>query len=52
MPLKPGKAPSPNFLNSNSQHVLEDLQYSKEDIQHVIDWVKRTCSLLYLPITI
>jgi alcohol oxidase len=41
MPLKPGKAPSPSFLNSNSQHVLEDLHYTNEDIQHVINWVKR-----------
>jgi alcohol oxidase len=41
MPLKPGKAASPSFLNSNSQHVLEDLDYTKEDVQHIIDWVKR-----------
>jgi alcohol oxidase len=41
MPLKPGKAASPSFLNSNSQHVLEDLNYTKEDVQHIIDWVKR-----------
>jgi alcohol oxidase len=47
MPLKPGKAASPSFLNSNSQHVLEDLDYTKEDIQHIIDWVKRTSSLLH-----
>ncbi|KAH6643937.1 alcohol oxidase p68 [Boeremia exigua] len=41
MPLEKGKAPSPSFLNSNSQHVLEDLHYTNEDIKHVIDWVKR-----------
>jgi alcohol oxidase len=41
MPLKPGKAPSPSFLNSNSQHVLEDLQYTSEDIKHIENWTKR-----------
>ncbi|UPX09532.1 Alcohol oxidase [Ascochyta rabiei] len=43
MPLdiKKGKAPSPNFLNSNSQHVLEDLHYTNEDIEHIVTWVKR-----------
>jgi alcohol oxidase len=42
MPIEKGKAPSPSFLNSNSQHVLEDLQYTTEDIKHVVDWTKRT----------
>ena len=42
MPLEKGKAPSPTFLNSNSQHVLEDLHYTTEDIKHVEDWTKRT----------
>ena len=42
MPIEKGKAPSPSFLNSNSQHVLEDLNYSTEDIKHIEDWVKRT----------
>jgi len=41
MPMEPGKAPKPSWLNSNAQHVLEDLQYTKEDIKHVEDWVKR-----------
>lgn len=41
MPVKPGKAPEPSFLNSNSQHVLEDLKYSNEDIKHIEDWTKR-----------
>jgi alcohol oxidase len=52
MPLKPGKAASPSFLNSNSQDILEDLNYTKEDVQHIIDWVKRTSSLslTFLPI--
>jgi alcohol oxidase len=47
MPLKPGKAPSPSFLNSNSQHVLEDLQYTSEDIKHIENWTKRTLFLLH-----
>lgn len=42
MPIEKGKAPSPSFLNSNSQHVLEDLQYSTEDIKHIENWTKRT----------
>lgn len=41
MPLKQGKAPSPSFLNSNSQHVLEDLQYTSEDVKHIENWTKR-----------
>ncbi|KAJ4992501.1 Alcohol oxidase 1 [Stagonosporopsis vannaccii] len=41
MPIEKGKAPSPSFLNSNSQHVLEDLQYSTEDIKHIENWTKR-----------
>ncbi|KAF1848197.1 GMC oxidoreductase [Cucurbitaria berberidis CBS 394.84] len=40
-PVKKGKAPAPNFLNSNCQEVFEDLEYTKQDIQHVEDWVKR-----------
>jgi len=42
MPLEKGKAPSPSFINSNSQHVLEDLQYTTEDIKHIENWTKRT----------
>jgi alcohol oxidase len=49
MPIEKGKAPSPSFLNSNSQHVLEDLQYTTEDIKHVENWTKRT-SLPHAPI--
>ena len=40
MPLEPGKAPQPSMLNSNQQAVREDLPYSKEDIDHVIEWTK------------
>jgi hypothetical protein len=28
------------MLNSNQQAVREDLPYSKEDIDHVIEWTK------------
>lgn len=38
---KPGKAPETSFLNSNAQTVQEDLQYSKDDILAVEEWVKR-----------
>jgi alcohol oxidase len=47
MPIEKGKAPSPSFLNSNSQHVLEDLQYTTEDIKHVENWTKRTSHPLH-----
>jgi len=40
MPLLAGKAPEPSMLNSNQQAVREDLPYSKEDIDHVIEWTK------------
>ena len=43
MPVEKGRAPEPSFLNSNSQDVLEDLKYSKEDIKHIEDWTKRKC---------
>ncbi|CZS97449.1 probable alcohol oxidase [Rhynchosporium graminicola] len=41
MPVESGKPSQPNLLNSNSQSVYEDLKYSKEDIAHVEEWVKR-----------
>jgi len=41
MPLEAGRAPKANMLNSNSQHVREDLKYTAEDIAHVEEWVKR-----------
>ena len=41
MPVDSGRPPKVNFLNSNSQNVYEDLKYSKEDIEHVEEWVKR-----------
>ncbi|KAF2631662.1 GMC oxidoreductase [Macroventuria anomochaeta] len=41
MPIEKGKVPSPSFLNSNSQHVLDDLHYTSEDIKHIENWTKR-----------
>jgi hypothetical protein len=40
MPVEAGKAPQPSMLNSNQWAVREDLPYSKEDINHVIEWTK------------
>lgn len=41
MPVESGKPPSPSMLNSNQQAVRDDLQYSKEDLLHIEEWVKR-----------
>lgn len=41
MPLKSGKVPSVSWLNSNQQEIRDDLVYSKEDLNHVEEWVKR-----------
>ena len=41
MPLKPGKAPNVNWLNSNQQEIRHDLNYSTRDLEAVEDWVKR-----------
>lgn len=30
-----------NWLNSNKQTIYEDLEYSKRDLEHVEEWVKR-----------
>lgn len=40
MPVQSGKAPEPSMLNSNQQAVREDLPYTNEDIEHVIEWTK------------
>lgn len=40
-PIEPGKAPKASLLNSNQRAVYEDLKYSKKDIEHVEEWVKR-----------
>jgi alcohol oxidase len=41
MPVDSGKPAKPSMLNSNSQNVYEDLQYSRKDIEHIEEWVKR-----------
>ena len=43
MPLESGEPPKVSFLNSNAQAVREDLPYSKQDLEAVIEWVKRHC---------
>jgi len=40
-PLKPAKPASATLLNSHRHDIHEDLHYSKEDIAHVEEWVKR-----------
>jgi alcohol oxidase len=45
MPIEAGKAPETSFLNSNQQPLYEDLDYSREDIQAVEEWVKVHFSL-------
>lgn len=40
-PNAPGKIPSETALNSNQHPVLGDLEYTKQDILHVEEWVKR-----------
>lgn len=41
VPLKPGKPAAATFLNSHRQDIHDDLEYSKEDIAQVEEWVKR-----------
>jgi alcohol oxidase len=41
MPIEAGTAPSPSFLTSNKQEIREDLKYTNEDINHIIEWTKR-----------
>jgi hypothetical protein len=48
MPVQSGKAPEPSMLNSNQQAVREDLPYSKEDIEHVIEWTKVSYYYLFV----
>jgi alcohol oxidase len=38
--VEAGKPPQPSMLNSNQWAIREDLPYSKEDINHVIEWTK------------
>ncbi|KAH8599543.1 GMC oxidoreductase-domain-containing protein [Bisporella sp. PMI_857] len=39
--LEAGTVAKPNILNSNHQSLYQDLKYSKKDIQHIEEWVKR-----------
>jgi len=41
--LKPGNPQNVSWLNSNQTSVREDLKYSNEDIEHIVEWVKRHC---------
>lgn len=41
VPVEPGRAAKPNLLSSHQRDVRDDLKYSKEDIAHVEEWVKR-----------
>ncbi|KAF7907030.1 uncharacterized protein EAF01_004617 [Botrytis porri] len=41
MPIEPGKPPQISYLNSNKRDLQEDLKYSKKDIEHIEEWVKR-----------
>jgi len=47
MPLESGKKPEISWLNSNQQAVREDLEYSKEDLLAIEEWVKVRAVLLY-----
>lgn len=38
---RPGKAPEASFLNSNQQSIQDDLEYTKDDVEAVIEWTKR-----------
>ncbi|KAI9813302.1 MAG: Alternative oxidase, mitochondrial precursor [Pycnora praestabilis] len=41
MPVQGGKTPEPNMLNTSKASIREDLKYSKQDLEHVEEWVKR-----------
>jgi alcohol oxidase len=41
MPVEEGKPPKISYINSNKRHLQEDLKYSKKDIEHIEEWVKR-----------
>ncbi|TKA21825.1 Alcohol oxidase 1 [Salinomyces thailandicus] len=41
MPVQSGKPPQPSMLNSNQQEVRDDLQYSKADLEALVEWTKR-----------
>jgi alcohol oxidase len=41
LPLDPPKPSRASFVNSNQRDLHADLKYSKKDIEHVEEWVKR-----------
>ena len=41
MPLQPGRSAAPNILSNHQHDVREDLKYTKEDVAHIEEWVKR-----------
>jgi len=41
LPVEPSKPPKASFLNSNQRDLYDDLKYSKKDIEHIEEWVKR-----------
>ena len=41
MPEVQPRAANPSFLNTANSEIREDLKYSKEDLLHIEEWVKR-----------
>jgi len=41
MPVEEPRKPEPTLVSSSCQGIREDLEYSKDDIEKVEDWVKR-----------
>ena len=41
LPISRGKPLQATFLNSNQREVYDDLKYSKKDLEHIEEWVKR-----------
>ena len=41
LPVEKGKDASTTYLNSSRKEIRDDLEYTKEDIAHVEEWVKR-----------
>ncbi|PSK46483.1 Long-chain-alcohol oxidase FAO3 [Elsinoe australis] len=41
VPVEPGKPANPAFLNSSRQMIREDLSYTNDDIEAIMEWVRR-----------
>ena len=41
LPVEPPKPAKASILNSNQHDLYEDLKYTKKDIEHIEEWVKR-----------